>query len=268
MERTSESPAVAGGVPKKFMQNRRDFLKLLLAGGSASLILPRFSFGQTGAQTSDAAWAIEYPKILARIKAPKFPKTDFSITKYGAKAGGATDSTAAFRNAVEACHRAGGGRVVVPAGEFTTGAIHLKSNVNLHISKGATVKFSTDPKAYLPMVFTRWEGMEMMGYSALIYAFEQTNVAVTGEGTLDGQAANENWWFWKGNKEDGWKPGQRANFRRKLVLAPAVYPAVSLQKRPYRRRSHHRFANVGGSSGVVRKRDRAKSPGRNARTEQ
>ncbi len=189
------------------MQNRRDFLKLLLAGGTAAFVLPSFSFGQSAAQTSAAAWATEYPKILARIKPPKFPKRDFSILKYGAKADGKTDSTAAFRKAIEACNKAGGGRVVVPAGEFLTGAIHLKSNVNLHVSKDATIRFSTDPKAYEPLVFTRWEGMEMMGYSALIYAFEQTNIAVTGEGTLDGQAANENWWFWKGNKTDGWSEG-------------------------------------------------------------
>jgi polygalacturonase len=190
----------------KNMQNRREFLQLLLAGASASLVLPNVSFGQAEPKSVDA-WANEYPKILARIKAPKFRKKDFLVTKYGAVADGKTDSTAAFRKAIEACNKAGGGRVVVPAGEFLSGAIHLKSNVNLHVSKDATIKFSTDPKAYEPLVFTRWEGMEMMGYSALIYAFEQTNIAITGEGTLDGQAANENWWFWKGNKTDGWKEG-------------------------------------------------------------
>ncbi|MEP6733130.1 MAG: glycoside hydrolase family 28 protein, partial [bacterium] len=62
-------------------------------------------------------------------------------------------------------------------------------------------------RAYLPAVFTRWEGMELMGYSPLIYAFEQENVAVTGTGTLDGQASDANWWPWKGSKEHGWKTG-------------------------------------------------------------
>ena len=95
-----------------------------------------------------------------------------------------------------ACHAAGGGRVVVPAGEFLTGAIHLRSNVNLFVSEGATLRFSTDPAAYTPLVRARWEGTECMNFSALIYAFEQENIAVTGSGTLDGQASDENWWHW------------------------------------------------------------------------
>jgi polygalacturonase len=86
---------------------------------------------------------------------------------------------------------------VVPAGTFLTGAIYLKSNVNLYISKDAVVKFSTDPNQYLPAVFTRWEGVECMNYSALIYAYGEKNIAVTGEGTLDGQGSNDNWWKWR-----------------------------------------------------------------------
>jgi len=135
-------------------------------------------------------------EILARIKAPTFPAHDFSILDHGAVADGTTDSTAAIAKAIAACHAAGGGRVVVPAGVFLTGAIHLKSNVNLHVSEGATLLFRTDPAAYLPLVHTRWEGTECMNYSAFIYAWEQENIAVTGTGTLDGQASNDNWWGW------------------------------------------------------------------------
>jgi polygalacturonase len=186
------------------MQNRREFLQLFLAGAGASLVLPHISFGQT-AKTSADVWATEYPKILARIKPPRFRKKDYLITEYGAVADGKTLSTEAFRKAIDECGKKGGGRVVVPAGAFLTGAIHLKSNVNLHVSKDAVVKFSTDAKDYLPIVHTRWEGMELMHLSPFIYAYEQTNIAVTGEGTLDGQG-KAMFWKWHGNPRYGGNP--------------------------------------------------------------
>ena len=78
---------------------------------------------------------------------------------------------------------------MAPAGRwFVKGPIHLLSNVNLHLEKDATIAFSTTPQDYLPVVLTRFEGTEVMNYSPLIYAFEQENIAVTGEGVLDGQA--------------------------------------------------------------------------------
>ncbi|TWD75183.1 exo-polygalacturonase [Kribbella amoyensis] len=135
-------------------------------------------------------------EIMRVTKPPKFRDQDFPITAYGAVADGTTDATAAIRAAIEACHAAGGGRVVVPAGSFLTGAIHLKSNVNLHVSEGATLLFSTDPEQYLPVVLTRFEGIELMNYSPLIYARDCENIAVTGTGTLDGQADWDNWWSW------------------------------------------------------------------------
>jgi len=140
-----------------------------------------------------AGWE-DVPRLLERIRPPVFPARDFSIAQFGAVAG--KDASTAIAAAIEACRTAGGGRVVVPPGEFTTGPIVLASNVNFHVSEGATLKFSTDPAKY-PTVFTRWEGVECMNHCPLIYAFEQTNVAVTGKGTLDGQATRENWWAWK-----------------------------------------------------------------------
>lgn len=143
-------------------------------------------------------WA-DYESVLARIKAPTFPDRDFPITDFGAKAG--ADATDAIRSAIDACTKAGGGRVVVPPGEWLTGAIHLKSNVNLHVSAGATLRWTFDLTKY-PVVFTRWEGVECMNYSPFIYAFEQENIAITGAGTLDGGADWETWWSWN-NKSKG-----------------------------------------------------------------
>jgi polygalacturonase len=181
------------------MDNRREFIKRVTIGTAGLALFPRLAFAHHD------PWQTEYPKILARIKPPRFPKRDFNILKFGAKAGGAVDCRESINKAIDACSKAGGGRVVVPAGEFLTGAIHLRSNVNLHVSKGATLKFSTDAKAHLPIVHTRWEGMELMHLSPFIYAYEQTNIAITGEGTLDGQGKSF-FWKWHGNPNYGGDP--------------------------------------------------------------
>ena len=163
----------------------------------------------------------QVPDILKNIVAPKFPDRKFDITKYGAVADGKTLSTSAFEKAIDACNKAGGGIVEVPKGEYLTGAIHLKNNVNLHISEGAVVKFSTNPKDYLPVVYAKWEGVELMNYSPLIYAYGKENIAVTGSGLLDGQGDNEHWWNWTGNKRFGWKegmPSQRDSINRPRLM--------------------------------------------------
>ena len=153
-----------------------------------------------GAETAAEGWA-QVPEILARIVPPVFADRDFVITRYGGKADVRTDNTEAFRKAIEACHAAGGGRVVVPAGTFLTGPIHLKSNVNLHVTNDAVISFLTHSYKYMPMVFTRFEGTECWNYSPPVYAFEQENIAITGSGTLDSNADYTNWWFWKGAEQ-------------------------------------------------------------------
>lgn len=150
---------------------------------------------ESRAAASDA-WS-EVPKILERIKAPVFPARDFEIRKFGAKDGGKTDCTEAIAMAIAACNKAGGGRVVVPPGTWLTAAIHLQSNVDLHVAKGATLLFVQDPARYLPLVPARFEGVELMNYSPFIYANGVENIAVTGEGTLDGNADDSHWWPWK-----------------------------------------------------------------------
>ena len=197
------------------MSTRRTFIKSLIAGGATLALAPRLLSSRAfGFPFVEDPWKSVMPGILARIKPPGFPGRDFLITKFGAKADGQTKSTDAFEKAIAACNKAGGGRVVVPQGTFLTGAIHLKSNVNLVVSRGATIKFSKDPADYLPVVFSRWEGTELMNYSPFIYAFEQQNIAITGEGTLDGQSGNDSWWPWNGRVNYGWKegtPNQRAD---------------------------------------------------------
>jgi unsaturated rhamnogalacturonyl hydrolase len=141
----------------------------------------------------------DYPHVLSLIRDPQFPDRDFPITDFGAVAG--TDASAALGAAIAACHAAGGGRVIVPAGDWPTGPVQLLSNVNLHLAAGAVLRFSTNPADY-PLVLTRWEGVECLNYAPLLSASGQENIAVTGSGTLDGQADWTNWWGWN-NKSAG-----------------------------------------------------------------
>lgn len=129
----------------------------------------------------------EVDAILARIEPPTFPAKDFVITDYGARADGTTDCREALARAIAACVEAGGGRVVVPPGNFLCdGPVHLGSNVNLHVAAGATLRFGAATERYLPAVLTRFEGTMLMGHSPRIYARGATNVAVTGGGIIDG----------------------------------------------------------------------------------
>ena len=171
-------------------------------------------------------------EIEAAIHPPDFAKRNYEITDFGAVADGRTDALDAVSKAVVSCHSAGGGRVVVPAGQwYVAGPIHLKSNVNLHLAEGAVVKFSNNPKDFLPPVFTRFEGTELINFSPLVYAYQQENVAVTGAGTFDGQAAPGKWWNWKGHwghsSDIGWQkgdPDQRTGVEKLTALAEDGVP--------------------------------------------
>jgi len=165
--------------------------------------------------------------ILSQIIEPSFPENNYNITTFGAIGDGLTDCTDAFKDAIVECSKSGGGSVIVPAGVYLTGSIYLKSNVNLFIAENAIVKFSDDIRKYLPVVYTRWEGVECMNYSPLIYAYDEVNIAITGKGVLDGQASNENWWSWKGNKKYGWSeelPNQKTDRNYLFELADNNIP--------------------------------------------
>ena len=162
----------------------------------------------------------EYKRIEQSIKAPTFPEKDFLITKYGAKTtNSAAQNQKAINKAIATCSKKGGGRVIVPSGTFVTGAITLLSHVNLVVEKDAVLKFAFEPDLY-PIVPTRWEGIDCRNLSPCIYAYKQTDIAVTGEGTIDGSGANDTWWPWNGNPRFGFKEGmisQRGGSRARLL---------------------------------------------------
>ena len=163
-------------------------------------------------QTGAAAFAklfIDDVRARGLAVAQLFKDRDFSIADFGAKPDG-TLCTDAFAKAMAACEKAGGGRVVVSAGKWFSGAIHLRSNCELHLAEGSEIVFSQDPKDYLPAVHTSWEGMECWNYSPLVYAYACTNVAITGSGTLRGFAGEWADSFWKREWDRPNDPGVKA----------------------------------------------------------
>lgn len=208
--------------------SRRDLLRY--AGAGAAIAAAPGALARPADPWERAA------DIARTVRAPVFPAKDFRVTDYGAKGDGTTLDTDAIARAIAACAAAGGGRVVVPAGNFLTGAVHLKSNVNLHVAEGATLRFSTDP-AHYPIVFTRWEGIELMNYSPLIYTYRQKNIAITGKGTLDGQGSAQHWWAWKGpwrgTVEYGWREGMPDQRKSRAVLFQMAEDRVPVEKRVF-----------------------------------
>ena len=128
---------------------------------------------------------------------PEIPDYTVNVLDFGAVADDKTLNTGAFARAIEDCACRGGGQVVVPAGKWLTGAIHMKSNIELHLEEGCCLQFTGEKSAYLPVVYTSFEGIRCYNYSPLIYGYQLHDVAVTGKGVIDGNGAE--WWEWKQN---------------------------------------------------------------------
>lgn len=149
-------------------------------------------------------WETTYKEIDARIKAPTFKE---KIFKAAVKEKNTAKKNQQVINAtIVKCNKAGGGKVVIPAGKYMTGAITLKSNVNLVVEKGAELVFAFDRDLY-PNVYTRWEGLDIINYQPCIYAIDCKNIGLTGEGIVNGNGSNERWWYMKGNKHHGYHEG-------------------------------------------------------------
>lgn len=157
--------------------------------------------GFLSAQTNMKQAFRQADKIVKSIQKTKFPKRTYVITDFGAVADDEKIlNHGAINQAIIKCNQAGGGKVIVPRGTFHTGPVRLKSNVNLHLEEGAVLKFTTDQSWYYPAVLTRWEGIDCYNAHPLIYAYGETNIALTGKGVLDGQGSSRNWWYMKGGR--------------------------------------------------------------------
>ncbi len=146
--------------------------------------------------SSENAWDTA-DEIVKNIKLPEFQDAIFLLSDFGGIGDGLIDNKEIFDSIVSFCHDNGGGRIIVNPGTYlVNGPIHLKSNVNLHLEEGAKIVFGNNPDFYLPVVLTSWEGTRLYNYSPFIYAYQASNVAITGKGEIDGEAS-ETWQYWK-----------------------------------------------------------------------
>lgn len=187
------------------------YLKTLLL----ALLLPACAFA--------AGWNDnEYKRIEQSIQLPKIAERQFLITSFGAKTTAtAAQNQKAINRVISLVSKKGGGKVIIPKGTWNTGAIELKSHVNLVLEEGATLHFAFEPKLY-PLVRTSWEGLACWNYSPCIYAYKATDIAITGKGTIDGGGNNDTFWQWNGSPRFGFKEGvtkesQKLGSRSKLL---------------------------------------------------
>lgn len=158
-----------------------------------SLIFLSFKKNQSGVTLKEVV--VKAPFEMPSIKIPDFTNCkEYSIVDFGAIKGNKNKISEAINKAITKANKAGGGIVVIPEGEWITKKIHFKSNVNLHLKKGAVLLFSEDPNDYLPAVSSTWEGYECYNYSPLVYAYQCKNIAITGEGEL--KAKMDIWTEW------------------------------------------------------------------------
>lgn len=248
-----------------FHAKRRALLRTVPA---ASLLLSGVCAAAPAAARKAATPADPWQRaddIIARFATPLvFRKEDFDVTTYGARpaalikvrgqvaslvdgmletpAPDSPDCYPAIAAAIAACHAKGGGRVVIPKGDwYCAGPIVLRSNVHVHLAAGARVHFSANPDHYArhgaydcgangKLVLSRWQGNDCLNYSPMVYAIDQENIALTGEdwtSILNGQGGvpfepgfakqAECWWDWKGRV----KPGEPVRSRTEVAANPA-----------------------------------------------
>ena len=166
-----------------------------LALGTLALgtLLSTITSGAMGAQAASPPRTDGLPGWAANVGARQQPQgvRVFAAGDYGAVGDGATRDTRAIQRAIDACARAGGGVVRFRPGRYLTGALFVKSNVNLRVDAGVTLLGSQDDADY-PLLPTRVAGIEMPWPAALINVNGQRNVQISGGGTIDGQG--QRWW--------------------------------------------------------------------------
>ncbi len=177
----------------------KKLLTLLLVAMLASV--HAFATGWDEAECKRIEESIQLPNL-------KFSQRKFAISSFGAKpTASASQNQKAINRLISLVSKKGGGQVVIPKGTWKTGAIEMKSHVELTVEEGATLQFVFDTNLY-PLVRTSWEGLACWNYSPCIYAYKATDIAISGKGTIDGGGNMDTWWPMCGHPRFGYKQGE------------------------------------------------------------
>ena len=142
------------------------------------------------------------PFSMPEVQVATFPDRNVSIVNYGAVADGQTVNTKAFTDAIQSCAKAGGGQVIVPAGIWLTGPIRFESNINLHLETGALILFSRNRDDF-PLIPVPAPDSKNFACAYPIYGYNLENVAITGDGIIDGSGEQ-----WRPMKKSKYTAGQ------------------------------------------------------------
>ena len=142
---------------------------------------------------------LEADRIESSVTGASIPKREVNVLNHNIIQNGEELNTKAINDLIILISGEGGGKIIFPPGVYLTGGIILKDNIEIHIESGATLKFSQNPMDYMPNVISHWEGMEIYNFRAFIYSNDAKNIAITGDGVLDGNAGWDNWWSWSKN---------------------------------------------------------------------
>lgn len=179
--------------------SRRRFLKLT---GQAVVLTP-FASSLVGCSSTKSSAG----NTTTIEQTTKLPEVVLNVSDFGARGDGKTKDTLSIQQAIDRCYVLGGGEVLLPAGDYLTGALALKSNVIIRLEKGATISGSPDFADY-PVAQVRWEGKWMKGHVGLIYAFDADNIGIVGAGKI------------AGNQSLGGRPNAQYPLRHPALIEP------------------------------------------------
>ena len=147
---------------------------------------------------AEKKWA-EAARIEDTITGAKVSGDIYNVLDHNIIPDNGTLNTDPINKLISSASNRGGGILKFPPGIYLTGGIILKDNIEINIEEGAILKFSQNPVDYTPNVIGHWEGMEINNFRAFIYSNNAKNIAITGNGILDGNAGWDNWWSWSKN---------------------------------------------------------------------